>query len=1023
MVFPSPSTPSYPTPQSPASASTARPATPAEPHMPDPALAPAAPNPPTAEPSHAAAGLTASEETHAPPDYVEPSVSAQGELPDELRSIRRISPGADPLPKMEPDSASLPTPALESTSSTASPLLDTSMTPFTEDLKPVFPSTAAPSPSSQDDRKPSLPSTSASPRSPRSTSQDHKPSLPPPYPFASTSASIDEIDEKRLAGSEEPSASGASTPALEEDEEEVKSLRRNGTGKAKGKKKKIESEPQLIGHLPSAEEAAGRTYTEITECTYASKNLGNMAYYDEDATQCECTYTAGFPDEEQACGDHSSCVNRLMQIECVKGECRCGRRCQNQRFQKKQYAPIEIVQTEKKGFGVRAMADIPADAFVYEYVGEVIGPGPFAKKMKDYANEGIKHFYFMALDREVFIDATKKGGKGRFLNHSCNPNCYVAKWTIGRKMRMGIFTKRAIAMHEELTFNYNVDRYGHVAQECFCGEPNCVGFIGGKTQTDIGGMDDLYIDALGITEEVEALGLKGSKKKKGRKLDEDFVPTLYPIQYDEVPKVSAAIRQAIQTRRILEKLLTRVQMTSDEEVQRQLLRLHGLTLMNHILKEYPNDLQILSLDLEILGKWKFQTRNKIETSKIEDQVRECAEMGDENVRVLAKALLAAWGDLQLGFRIPKAARDPNEDPDRKRASEFDIEQMAKRARLDDPLATAADELFARTTFVRPEANVVVPTLSSSRKLPSGWVAHRNDESREFYQNVYTNAVQWEFPTVAAVAPAPKPAQAALLDANALIAEAERAAREAAEKEERRVEDEKKERDRARQERHEKKRAEKDEKARAARDKKVMGLLSAVVVGTMSKYKAQFEPEAFKKRAREVTQILCDKEKKRPTYTSDSYDSLSSEKEAKVKSFVKDWVKKLLDRKSKGGRASTSSASTPRAKGAAGSVETPKGGATPSPATPGGGGGGEEDAMAVDSPVVELDTPLPATATNGHGNGNGNGNGNGAEAGGSGTPPGTPPSLRAKLAADPPLPAPPLSASVAAPPPPTPQPQQ
>jgi len=61
-----------------------------------------------------------------------------------------------------------------------------------------------------------------------------------------------------------------------------------------------------------------------------------------------------------------------------------------------------------------------------------------------------------------------------------------------------------------------------LAQECFCGEPNCVGFIGGKTQTDIGGMDDLYIDALGIAEEVEALGLKGSKKKKGRKLDEDY---------------------------------------------------------------------------------------------------------------------------------------------------------------------------------------------------------------------------------------------------------------------------------------------------------------------------------------------------------------------------------------------------------------------------------------------------------------------------------------------------------------------
>ena len=59
-----------------------------------------------------------------------------------------------------------------------------------------------------------------------------------------------------------------------------------------------------------------------------------------------------------------------------------------------------------------------------------------------------------------FIDATKRGGIGRFANHSCDPNCYVAKWTIGQHVRMGIFSNRAIKKDEELTFNYNVDRYG-----------------------------------------------------------------------------------------------------------------------------------------------------------------------------------------------------------------------------------------------------------------------------------------------------------------------------------------------------------------------------------------------------------------------------------------------------------------------------------------------------------------------------------------------------------------------------------
>jgi hypothetical protein len=33
------------------------------------------------------------------------------------------------------------------------------------------------------------------------------------------------------------------------------------------------------------------------------------------------------------------------------------------RFQKREYAPIDIVQTEKKGFGVRARQDMPASVF------------------------------------------------------------------------------------------------------------------------------------------------------------------------------------------------------------------------------------------------------------------------------------------------------------------------------------------------------------------------------------------------------------------------------------------------------------------------------------------------------------------------------------------------------------------------------------------------------------------------------------------------------------------------------------
>lgn len=42
-----------------------------------------------------------------------------------------------------------------------------------------------------------------------------------------------------------------------------------------------------------------------------------------------------------------------------------------------------------------------SDTFVYEYVGEVIGPTAFKKRMKDYGMQGIRHFYFMALDKDT----------------------------------------------------------------------------------------------------------------------------------------------------------------------------------------------------------------------------------------------------------------------------------------------------------------------------------------------------------------------------------------------------------------------------------------------------------------------------------------------------------------------------------------------------------------------------------------------------------------------------------------------
>lgn len=57
--------------------------------------------------------------------------------------------------------------------------------------------------------------------------------------------------------------------------------------------------------------------------------------------------------------------------------------------------------------------------------------------------------------------------------------------------------------------------------------------------------------------------------------------------------------------------------------------------MHNILREYPKDVEVVVRDLEILGRWRLQTRNKIESSKIEESVVKCVEMEDEKVKALA----------------------------------------------------------------------------------------------------------------------------------------------------------------------------------------------------------------------------------------------------------------------------------------------------------------------------------------------------------------------------------------------------
>lgn len=173
---------------------------------------------------------------------------------------------------------------------------------------------------------------------------------------------------------------------------------------------------------------------------------------------CDCFLTEQEIERgEWGCGD--DCLNRMLLIECGP-KCTVSDRCTNKRFQTHQNADCTIFRTEKKGYGLVASTFVPAGTFIMEYVGEVLNSKQFEKRAIEYSKLMNAHYYFMALSSDRVIDATKRGNISRFINHSCNPNAETQKWTVNGELRIGFFSTKDILPDEEITFDYQFQRYG-----------------------------------------------------------------------------------------------------------------------------------------------------------------------------------------------------------------------------------------------------------------------------------------------------------------------------------------------------------------------------------------------------------------------------------------------------------------------------------------------------------------------------------------------------------------------------------
>jgi len=126
------------------------------------------------------------------------------------------------------------------------------------------------------------------------------------------------------------------------------------------------------------------------------------------------------------------------------------------------------------GRGVFAVNAIAKGARILEYTGERMSHAE-ADRRYSKLHEGSSHTMLFAANDDVVIDATRRGGPARWINHSCAPNCEADE----EDGRVFINAIRAIRPGEELSYDYNLvleERHTpRLKREhpCHCGARQC----------------------------------------------------------------------------------------------------------------------------------------------------------------------------------------------------------------------------------------------------------------------------------------------------------------------------------------------------------------------------------------------------------------------------------------------------------------------------------------------------------------------------------------------------------------------
>ncbi len=147
----------------------------------------------------------------------------------------------------------------------------------------------------------------------------------------------------------------------------------------------------------------------------------------------------------------------------------------------KSSARVAVRRSAIHGRGIFAVTAIARGERIIEYTGERISHAE-ADRLYGELHDGSSHTMLFAATDKIVIDATKRGGPARWINHSCRPNCEANE----EDGRVFIDAIRAIRAGEELSYDYNLvleERHTPKLKRehpCHCGARNCRGTLLGS---------------------------------------------------------------------------------------------------------------------------------------------------------------------------------------------------------------------------------------------------------------------------------------------------------------------------------------------------------------------------------------------------------------------------------------------------------------------------------------------------------------------------------------------------------------